>query len=379
MRQTRKILRISGWVIAGLCVVVLIPAAAIRVDHYLLRRDAERLLADLKSLEMRKSTYQDARRVIDRWDDHMHQEGPCQPYWCDVRIDLSDFFQRHYMFLVSHQSLVRAYQLLGGRPALIDSCIRVRNNIVWGEGISSHIAVAVRGQDGEHFYFTVIGSVGSGSRIGPPRHPEYGVHSMSGCTLCSDTSVVFSPYADPADVKRLMDVNFSCLTSWRPCETTADILPTAWNEAMAEKRPEWNPAQRTCPPEIIRLQSRESIHVAIGEVSKTEVSDGYGRVMVRLKQDLKPWSLRYRPALENYAFSELLPLKKKPGDSVVFFQFPNRADGGDAYDTCKLLPATPENMEVVRRGISEDSRDYNADFLLSPGLGDVKPPNIQVR
>jgi hypothetical protein len=379
MRQTRKILRVSGWVIAGLCVVVLIPAFAIRVDHYLLRRDAERLLADLKSLEMRKSTYQDARRVIDRWDDNMHQEGPCQQYWCDVQIGLSDFSVRHYMLFRSHHWLVRVHQLLGGRPALIYGFIRVRNNVVWGKGIRADIAIAVPDQDGGQFYFTVIGSAESGSPVGSPLHPEYGVHSPSGCTGCTSTHVVFSPYADPADVRRLMNINFSCLTRWRLCQTTANIVPTAWNESMAEKRPEQNAPQKTCPPEMIRFRSRESIHVAIGEVSRTEVSDGYGRVLVRLKDDLKPWSLRYRPALEDYAFSELLPMKKKLGDHVVFFRFPNRTDIGDPYDACELLPATPENIEIVQRGIAEDWKDYNADFLLSPGLGDVKPPHIQVR
>src|SRR3954453_18631427 len=85
MRQTRTMLRLLAWVIAGLVVAVLIPAGAIRVDQYLLRRKAERLLADLKSLEMRKSTYHDARQVIDRWKDSIGQEGSCQPSRCATK------------------------------------------------------------------------------------------------------------------------------------------------------------------------------------------------------------------------------------------------------------------------------------------------------
>lgn len=76
MPHTRKILRAGGWVISGLCGIILISAAAIRVDQYLLRRDAERLLSDLKSLEMRKSTYQDASLVIDRWKEGYAPERP---------------------------------------------------------------------------------------------------------------------------------------------------------------------------------------------------------------------------------------------------------------------------------------------------------------
>jgi len=64
MADIKKIARVVSWVVAGLCVIVLILAVGVRVDQYLLRRNAERLLTDLKSLEMRKSTYRDARRVI---------------------------------------------------------------------------------------------------------------------------------------------------------------------------------------------------------------------------------------------------------------------------------------------------------------------------
>ncbi len=113
MPQIRKILRTLGWVIAGLCAIALILAAAIRVDQYLLRRKAERLLADLKSLEMRKSTYQDARQVIDRWDEEMHQEGSCQPSRCDVRISLGDFLYGTRYFL----------QIIRGLRTCWDTCI----------------------------------------------------------------------------------------------------------------------------------------------------------------------------------------------------------------------------------------------------------------
>src|ERR1035437_641349 len=124
MPQTRRLFRVVGWVVTGLCLIVLILAVAIRVDQYLLRRNAERLLVDLKSLEMRKSTYRDARLVIDRWSEEMHQDGPCQPYLCDARISVGDFFVRHRELFANHQRLAYGlgyvYRLLGGRPAIID-------------------------------------------------------------------------------------------------------------------------------------------------------------------------------------------------------------------------------------------------------------------
>jgi hypothetical protein len=89
-----------------------------------------------------------------------------------------------------------------------------------------------------------------------------------GCTFCQEAHVIFTPYADPGDVRRLMDINFSCLTSWHPCETKADILPTAWNEYMAQGKVANDSVKQKCSPDVIRVLSRESKRVAIGEVTK---------------------------------------------------------------------------------------------------------------
>jgi hypothetical protein len=129
--QTREILRVFAWVVAGLCVIVLTPAAAIRVDQYRLRRNAERLLADLKSLEVRKSTYHDARKGMDRCRGSTLRQGPCESNRCDVEIGAGDFFEHHTAFFMHHERLARVWRVLGGRPAVIARSFRVRKNIVW--------------------------------------------------------------------------------------------------------------------------------------------------------------------------------------------------------------------------------------------------------
>jgi hypothetical protein len=130
-----KILRVVAWVIAGLSVIVFVAAATVRVDEYWLRRKAERFLADLKSLEMRKSTYQDAQLVIDRWKDDISQRGLCQPNRCDVVMGIGNFWNHHSEFFAHHQELEHVWRVLGGRRVLIDGYIRVRNGVVWGKGI----------------------------------------------------------------------------------------------------------------------------------------------------------------------------------------------------------------------------------------------------
>jgi hypothetical protein len=385
MPTTKRILRMTSWMIVGLCAISLILAVAIHVDQYLLRRRAERLLSDLKSLEMRKSTYQDARQVMDRWKDSIHQEGPCQPYRCDVQISPFDFFNRHWRFLVDHQRLMRVYRVLGGRPAMIDGSIGVRKNIVWGKGIFAMVeSPSADHEDG--IELVVRAGSGSPSSISP-LHPEYemGVgHPITG-TPTVGAYAVFTPYADPADVKRLMDIDFSCLTRWHPCETGADIVPTAWNEAAAEreKRVTRNSAAKTCSPDVLRVLGRESRRAVIGEVTRLESFSGStfstgSVVKVLLKDDLKPCNFSFLTVLQDYSFSESLPVKEKLGDRYILF-FIYKEPYLDEDGACALLPATDENIETVGRGVSEDLKDHDNELLPSPGLRDLKPPTIGVR
>ncbi len=277
------------------------------------------------------------------------------------------------------------YQLLGGRPAMIDGSIRVRRNVVWGKGISALIE--------NYTVHTLVGVASSGSptSVISSLHPEYALEDMSGRWIYAQ--VVFTPYADPKDVRRLMDINFSCLTSWHPCKTEADILPTAWNEYTAEEKLATDPVQQQkCSPDVIRVLSRESERVVIGEVIKSGggsdwVCDASQRCTlvptptVLLQSDLKPRNPLFPSSPEFRSFSHLLPMKTKLGDKYVFFfAYPIVEYRVDRNAACNPLPATDENLEAIRRGIAEDWADHNREFLsFSPGLGDLKPSEIQVR
>ena len=56
--------RIYAAVAMGIFVAI---AAALKVEAYAFRHRCDRLLADVKSLEMRKTTYAEARRVLQKW------------------------------------------------------------------------------------------------------------------------------------------------------------------------------------------------------------------------------------------------------------------------------------------------------------------------
>jgi hypothetical protein len=380
MPQTRKIRRLLAWVIAGLCAMVLLPAVAIRVDQYLLRRNAERFLADLKSLEMRKSTYHDAQQVIDHWKGHWkgitRQEGPCESNRCDVEIGVADFFDHHWGFFIHHQGLMQAWRFLGGRPAQIDGYIRVRRGIVWGKGIRA-IVLSSSTRHADQDDINLIGRSGSGSLdFISSSHPEYEVGIGRATTGASSSGAYadFTPYADPADVNRLMDIDFSCLTRWHSCQTGADIATTAWNEATVnnekekEKRLTTNFAELPCSPGVIQVLARESRRAVIGEVSRIELYPGpygdssFANVKILLQDDLKQCNLSALMALQDYSFSQSLPVKQKPGDRfILFFKYKDRLYL-DNDRACALLPATQENIEAARRGVAEDWADHNDEF-----------------
>jgi hypothetical protein len=201
----------------------------------------------------------------------------------------------------------------------------------------------------------LIGRAESGSPHHISRlHPEYAVGSPSGCYGCLEAHVVFTPYADPADVRRLMDINFSCLTRWHPCQKQEDILPTGWNAATAEGNSEKTAAQRPCGPEVVRVLSRESLRVAIGTVTTSETASGKGTV--RVDEDLKPGDFRFAP--KEYSF--VRPLRGRErlrGRYILFFEYLH-SDPFERNSTCWPLPASAENMIAARRGLAETWLDH---------------------
>jgi hypothetical protein len=72
----RKVRQLLSWVAAVFCLSVHLLIAGTRLDNYALQRRAERLLVDIRSLELRRSTFSDAQSVADRWISEEEQKDP---------------------------------------------------------------------------------------------------------------------------------------------------------------------------------------------------------------------------------------------------------------------------------------------------------------
>jgi hypothetical protein len=358
------ILRPIAWLIVAVLIATILLAGAIHLDQYVLRRRGERLQADIRALELRKSTYADALRLEDRWFDNT-KEGVCRPSWCDLQIFLGNVVDRHIEFFVNHPAIFAIYHHLGGRAAGAGAFIRVRDNILWGKGISLSIETFETEPDGRHVQYQLEGNIGTEDRLTwiSHRHPDYVIGRPTGCLGCKDGWVEFTPFAGPQDVLRLTDLNFACITRWKQCTEQADILPTAWKEVRAEV-PEWTQnGWWRCTPAVIRVVSRQTHHVDLVQVIKLELKQAVPSMTVRrlsrVPFQLENWWPEFPLVVDP---SENIHL----GDKLLHFE-----------DGCQTAPATAENMQAAQLGASEGwvspARPLGFQF------DTFKPPKIDVR
>lgn len=363
-----RVLRVLAWLLGCVSAAVLALAGATRVDQYLLRWRAERLQSDIRSLELRKSAYADARRVMDRWWNHAREQGPCRPDWCDAEITLTDFAWGHAEYILRTPTRSRISRWLGARPATADARIRIRNNVIVGKRIGGYILGPCIDSGGETFCTTMIVHVSTGRRrFIDLRHPEYTFYKPSGCEGCVDADVILSPYASPADVRRLTDVNFGCITRWNPCENEDDILPTAWAQARSE---EAKPAQVGTCSETIRALGRELACVPLATVTRvTDIGEG-PNLSVRWEDRC---GMSWLEGRQNNFHEPHVDVHIRRGDRLLVFE-----DQLFHYSNpCAVVLATEENLRAAREGASENLSDLTSPLDLP--FGGIAPPRINVR
>lgn len=343
--------------------MVALMAGAIRLDQYFLRWRGERLQSDIRSLELRKSTYVDARRLEDRWFDNV-KEGICKPYWCDLQIFLSNTSSRHVEFLVNHPAVFAIYHDLGGRVGGVYSFVRVRDNLLLEKGISLGVEAASTEPDGRHIQYELEGSIETApSTWVSPRHPEYQIGGPSACTSCKEGWVRFTAFADPKDISRLTDINFACFTRWRPCTEQADILPTAWKELRAENN-DITKAFDDCTPPVVRVLSRKAHRVVLTNIVTLERHADETAVTVRrvpngVPQNADEWQ-------EN-TYTMPTSTGVRIGDQLLVFD--------DAI--CRAVLATNENLNAAQLGATEGW--VSPVHTLGLPFGSSAPPKIDVR
>jgi hypothetical protein len=249
---------------------------------------------------------------------------------------------------------------------------------LWAKGIGLGIGTVSRRPDGTRVEYTLMGSVGTDSLTWiSPRHPEYQIGGPTACTSCKMGWVKFTPFADPRDISRLSDINFSCITRWRPCTEQADILPTAWKEMKAQKTAtidDFYADFNACTPPVIRVLSREAHRLVFAGVIKKEHDPDGDAITLReipegVPQHPDPWRIAIRPSFAGVRLGERLLML----DNMQ----------------CPAARATEENLIAARLGTSEGASEGTSEdppegwasppHRLAPPFDTFKPPKIDVR
>jgi hypothetical protein len=355
----------------------------IHIQQRVLRHRAEALLVDVRSLELRNSTWVNAEDLFRKWGAWGHYEGTCAPAHCSYDIELNDLlvstFNKHPKVAERSEWLLNLYVILGGRPVQIRANVRVIDGKVWGKNFSAFISVPR--EKGPNTPFAGYGYTLIGSAKTVPRfirgyvpqlvdHNEYVIGTPGGCTGCLKVYTEFTPYLAQHDSVRLMDFNLDCITRRHPCKEKAEIMPHVWKEytdGSAKDSASWDDLRKCNYP--IHLLARDTSNAVIAEVlsNRTEKgTDSYQVSRMRLVRALKGaefWPIATEQDVRVFDGTVSRTAHNSPEDVVPGKQFIllfNHAeyDGPDGpevwLDECGCIPATNTNLAEVQAGINRD-------------------------
>lgn len=389
-----------------LCALLALILVAIQIEQHLFRRRAERLLAEVQSLELRKTPWQEAQAKFHEPGVRREYDAPCDEHKCSLSIELGDFW---FNFLSKRNPFVRLddyfrwrlrrpdefhpfenalfaslrlYVRVGGHPARVLASIGMRDGIVWSKGISVDIATYARNgswtsSDGGRVEYTLIASARSLPRfdfyetaLDNPQlalHPDYAIGRPGGCEICVWGWVKFTPYAAPTDIRRLMQFDLSCLTRWHPCLDQNDIMPAAWAQYLAE-RPhlEGTSGAISCPVSAVEMAGRDSTHLALVEVVKYQEkvdSQGYRDATARVRvlehlKGLPDWQVgEIRDVSISLGWSKT-PQRIRPESHLILIAGlgPLREMRIDPGFGCPVISVSETTLAQLRRGIAQDYR-----------------------
>jgi len=273
MRRAAAVIALSvGILVAGVSVYL-------RIEQYRFRRQAERLLSDVRELELKKASATEVCLIVRKWGFEKWQ-GPDKPCTED------DFIYRFRLMPKPARAhnfpdpfiwglMARAFECLGLRPTVVEAWLQIQGKAL--RSVSFYVYTLGRGCDGSGC--TLMGYAATNqwdnsfSDHDRPDfklkhsllHPSYlvgtypttrGSYGFSGVVVWAE----FSPEANAADVSRLMQFDLSCLTRLRSCQER-DLMPTVWAQSVEDIRE--SPKSLTCTPELSKRAAQFADVIAV--------------------------------------------------------------------------------------------------------------------
>jgi hypothetical protein len=289
--RSGRILRVAGVAVLALVAVL---AAYVQIQQHILRWRAERLLADIREIQMGKSTWADAQRLMTRWGAWGAWQGDCTERYCDFEISLDDSSGAFHHFPLLRggnwgpelrwpRFLDRLYFWAGGRFAVVAASFTVRHGFIQEKSFGVQSGRDPKVDDPKNLYFDAPDSVLSARVLCDTGLLHWGFFSASDPEVSLFNAdddrqghavfAQFTPFADDSEVRMLMDFNLDCLTRRKECRTTGELLPSAVS-LFEKKREDAKRTGQVRPPNDLPLwiTARDTAYVAIGEVVQTPQS-----------------------------------------------------------------------------------------------------------
>jgi hypothetical protein len=388
MRQFRRASKLTWFTALAAVLLISLLGVATQIQQRGLRRSAEQLLDDVRSINLRQTTFEEVQPIFQRWGKRAtYLGGDCNASRCDFTVRLKDFGYAHEDFFrpdtpsLHSEFELRVYEWLGGSPWIVFGEISVRDGRVWGKGFG-----ALTGSRPEsRGWYHGIGEVDSMLTVRtlgawfPSLHPEY---SFSTPAPSMQLRVTFTPYAAASDVRRLMDFNLDCLTRRELC-SRAEFMPSAWAQLEADGRVPINDDCNT--KTVIERLSRDTANIVVTSVIENRkvtsaVENGreiqswpgqsFSLLILRLDERLKgatDWNLAGTRRLAfPTPFTDGTPTQMHAGSRWILSYRNSRTFDESAVEFCLLLPWSKENLALVRQGISEDDRPAKLDLPFEP-------------
>jgi hypothetical protein len=213
------------------------------VSQWILRTRAQHLLADVRSLDVNRSTWSDAQRIMTKWNSFAVHTGPCTADACNYRVDLLQVLPQ---ILIGYPSpgirnwLPRIIDHTGLRSVSTRSGFTVEHGVVTSKWFAEQVALPVREWNLRGGAYVPDLAVSSGEFLGfpgspanPQLHPYRQVRNWKGPY---GITAQFLPQEDPSEQARLMDFQFACITQFSPCLNEGEILPEAWRNLQEQEQ-----------------------------------------------------------------------------------------------------------------------------------------------
>jgi hypothetical protein len=265
--RRKRWISIASFVLLIMAVVLI----AIQIGQWTVRRRAERLVGDFRALVLKPGDWQDAQEMMKRWGAWGKYDGTCEAHHCSYDIELVDPSLKLVRTLDGFLSFnggaltQRAMAHLGARLPVVLMSFEIKDGIlrevylsIWtfvpkgyGPGWRDQgpipdeepmpagyityksgdytLVAYTKMTEDEHAFYAY-----PDIRQYHDPHPEYQIKEPSGCENCMALDVTLKKNAAPADVMRLTNFNFSCLTRWSPCAVQQDLSPVAWKQYVIE-------------------------------------------------------------------------------------------------------------------------------------------------